>query len=84
VGIKKLIKSLQKQLSKGEKKGKAPLDRIDNLLLEMAKKERKLERQLSDEKDPTKRKHLKLEIKMARLQLKKGKKRRAELATKKR
>jgi hypothetical protein len=82
VGIRKLIKNLQKQLAKSEKKGKAPLDRIDDLLLEMAKKERKLEQQLSEEKNPTKRKHLKLEIKMARLQLKKGKKRRAELAAK--
>ena len=80
MGIKKLIKNLQKQLAKGEKKGNAPLDRIDDLLLHMAKKERKLEQQLAEEKNPTKRKHLKLEIKMARVQLKKGKKRRAELA----
>lgn len=83
MGIKKLIKNLQKQLSKGEKKGKAPLDRIDDLLLDMAKKERNLEQKLSEEKNPTKRKHLKLELKTARVQLKKGKKRRAELAAKK-
>ena len=83
MGIKKLIKNLQKQLEKSEKRGKAPLDRIDDLLLEMAKKERKLEQHLSEEKNATKRKHLKLELKMARVQLKKGKKRRAELASKK-
>ena len=83
MGIKKLIKNLQKQLAKGEKKGNAPLDRIDDLLLEIAKKERKLEQQFSEEKNPAERKQLKLEIKMARLQLKKGKKRRAELAEKK-
>lgn len=82
MGIKKLIKDLQKQLSKSEQKDNAPLDHIDQLLLDLAKKERKLEKKLSEEKNSSKRKDLKLEIKIARLQLKKGKKRRTQLAKK--
>lgn len=82
MGIKKLVKHLQQQLAKGEKKGHVSCDRIDDLLLDLGKKEKKLEQKLSDEKNSAKRKHLKLELKIARLQLKKGKKRRAELASK--
>ena len=82
MGIEKLIKDLQKQLSKSEQKDNAPLDHIDQLLLDLAKKERKLEKKLSEEKNSRKRKDLKLEIKIARLQLKKGKKRRTQLAKK--
>ena len=80
MGIKKLIKDLQHQLSKGEKKGHVPLDRIDDLLAELKKKEKKLEHKLADEDSSSKRKHLKLELKIARLQLKKGKARRAQIA----
>lgn len=82
MGIKKLVNNLQEQLSQGDKKGRASLDRIDDLLLDLAKKERKLKEKLSEEKNSSKRKHLKLEIKIAHLQLKKGKKRRAELSRK--
>lgn len=82
MGISKLVKHLQQQLSKGDKKHGASLDRIDELLLDLAKKERKLKKKLSEEKNSSKRKELKLEMKIARLQLKKGKKRRAELAKK--
>ena len=82
MGINKLIKDLQNQLSKGEKKGKAPLDRIDDLLGELKQKEKKLERKLDKEKNSSERKHLKLELKIVRVQLKKGKVRRAELAKK--
>ena len=82
MGIKKLIKDLQKQLSKSEQKDNAHLDRIDQLLLDLAKKERKLKKKLAEEKNSSKRKHLKLEMKIFSLQLKKGQKRRAELAKK--
>lgn len=82
MGIKKLVKHLQEQLSKSDKKGRASLDSIDELLLDLAKKEKKLKEKLSKENNSSKRKHLKLEIKIARAELKKGKKRRAELAKK--
>ena len=82
MGIKKLVKHLQEQLAKGGKKGHISCDRIDDLLLELGKKEKKLEHKLSEEKNSAKRKHLKLELKIARLQLKKGKKRRAEISSK--
>ena len=82
MGINKLIKNLQDQLAKGEKKGKASLDRIDDLLGELKQKEKKLEHKLDKEKNSSERKHLKLELKIVRVQLKKGKARRAELAKK--
>ena len=44
MGINKLIKNLQNQLSKGEKKGHVSIDRIDDLLDELRKKEKKLEK----------------------------------------
>ena len=80
--IQKIIKNLQKQLAKPDKKASAALDHIDDLLLELAKKERRLKKDLAEEKNASKRKHLKLELKIAQVQLKKGKKRRAELAKK--
>ena len=83
MGINKLIKDLQKQLSKGEKKGKAPLDRIDSLLLELGLKEKKLKNKLAKEKNTGERKRLKLDLKVVQLQLKKGKKKRSEMAKKK-
>ena len=82
MGINKLIKNLQNQLSKGEKKGKASLDRIDDLLGELKQKEKKLERKLDKEKSSSKRKRLKLELKIVQVQLKKGKARRRDLAKK--
>ena len=82
MGIKKLIKDLQKQLTKGEKKSNAPLERIDELLLELGLKEKKLQKKLDKEKSSSERKRLKLDLKVVKLQLKKGKKRRAELAKK--
>ena len=82
MGLNKLIKDLQNQLSKGGKKGKASLDRIDDLLGELKQKEKKLERKLDKEKNSSERKRLKLELKIVHVQLKKGKARRAELAKK--
>ena len=73
MGINKLIKNLQNQLTKGEKKGKASLDRIDDLLGELKQKEKKLERKLDKENNSSERKQLKLELKIVRVQLKKGK-----------
>lgn len=83
MGINKLIKHLQKQLSKGEKKKKAPLENIDELLLELGLKEKKLQQKLAKEKDSGERSHIKLKLKIVQLELKKGKKRRSELANKK-
>ena len=82
MGINKLIKNLQNQLSKGEKKGHVSIDRIDDLLDELRKKEKKLEKKLGREKNSSKRKRLKLELKIVRLQLKKGRARRAQLVKK--
>lgn len=82
MGINKLVKDLRKQLSKGDKKGKAPLDSIDSLLLELGLKEKKLKQKLDKEKSSAERKRLKLKLKIAQVELNKGKKRRADLAKK--
>ena len=82
MGINKLIKNLKSQLSKGEKKGKASLDQIDDLLCELKQKEKKLARKKDKENITYKRKNLKLDLKIVQVQLKKGKARRAELAKK--
>ena len=83
MGIDKLIKDLQKQLSKGEKKGKDEhLDSIDQLLLELGLKEKKLEKKLDKAKGSGERKRIKLDLKVVKAQMKKGKKRRTELAQK--
>ena len=82
MGINKLIKNLQNQLSKGETKGKASLDRIDDLLGDLKQKEKKLKHKLDGEQNSSKRKRLKLELKIVHVQLKKGKARRAQLAKK--
>lgn len=82
MGIQKLVKKLKAHLAKGKKKDKVSCERIDELLVALAKKEKKLEQKLAKEKDPADRKHLKIELKVARLQLKKGKERRRELEKK--
>ena len=80
--IEKLVKKLQERLSKGENKKEVSCGRIDKLLSALSKKEKKLEQNLAKEKSSAKRKHLKLDLKVVRLQLKKGRARRTELEAK--
>jgi len=82
MGLKKLIKNLQDNLSEGERKNNVACDRIDALLGKLEKKEHQLRRKIAKEKNATKRKHLKLQLKIASVQYKKGKTRRAELEKK--
>ncbi len=82
MGLKKLIKNLQHHLAKGEHKDSVSCDQIDELLGRLEKKENKLQRKLAKEKDSAKRKHLKLQIKIASVQRKKGLARRRELEEK--
>ena len=82
MGLKKLIKNLQNNLNEGKRKNNLSCDRIDALLGKLEKKENQLRRKIAKEKNATKRKHLKLQLKIASVQYKKGKARRAELEKK--
>lgn len=80
--FEKLLEHLNHYLKQGEKKKKAQCDRIDELLKKLEEKKKKLEKKLKEENNSTKKKRLNTEIKVITLQLKKGRKRRDELASK--
>ncbi|MBT3203969.1 MAG: hypothetical protein HOM14_14070 [Gammaproteobacteria bacterium] len=83
MGLDKLIKKLKQNLNKGTKsKNEIRCEQIDSLLEKLKKKERELKNLLADENDKSERKHLKLELKIASVERKKGLKRRAELKKK--
>ncbi len=81
MGLKKLLKNLNQYLDKGKKKKKNQVtcERIDKLLEQLKAKEKKLKKQLEKEKNTSKRKRIKTELKVISLQIKKGNKRRDEL-----
>jgi hypothetical protein len=72
MGVKKLLKKLEKQLLAGERKGYVEHDQIDGLLESIRTKKKKLQKKLCKEKDPGKRNVLKTELKIVALQLKRG------------
>jgi len=82
VPIDEVLKRLSNYLDKGERKKKVHCEQIDTLLDKLKDKENSLEKKLSHEKDPDKRKRLKIELKVVTAQRKKGKKRRKELNAK--
>ena len=83
MGINKILRKLEKNLDKGgKKKAQVHCERIDDLLDKLKKKETKLKKALASEKNKHKRKELTLELKIVSLELKKGTKRRKELAEK--
>jgi Skp family chaperone for outer membrane proteins len=82
VPIDDVLKRLNNYLNKGERKKKAHCERIDTLLNKLKEKEDSLEKKLLDEKDPDKRKRIKIELKVVTAQRKKGQKRRKELNAK--
>jgi len=83
MGIKKLFKNLNEYLDKGnKKKSRITCDRIDHLLEQLKEKEKKLKKRLDKEKNTSKRKRIKTELKVLALQVKKGVKRRDELYAK--
>ncbi|MES9904583.1 MAG: hypothetical protein ABW168_18135 [Sedimenticola sp.] len=82
MGIEKLLQNLNEYLDQGEKKNRVKCDRIDDLLVQLKKKKGSLKRKLEKEKSASKQKRLKTDLKIIELQLKKGAKRRDELAKK--
>lgn len=83
MGIEKLLGKLEKHLDKGESGDEAVrCERIDDLLDKLGKKKQKLGKKLEKESDKRKRKQLSMELRIVSLELKKGRKRRKELASK--
>ncbi len=80
--IDDIIKRLSNYLNEGERKKKAHCERIDTLLNKLKEKGQYLEKKLSNEKDPDKKKRLKIELKIVTTQRKKGQNRRKELKAK--
>ena len=73
MGFKKFIKSVQEIYSSESERTVASRDRIEELLGELEKKEKKLNHKLSEENDSKKRKDLKLKLKIISTQRNKGK-----------
>ena len=73
MGISKLINRLQKSISNAGANNGTARERIDCLLDKLEKKEKKLKQKLENEKNPKKRKELKLQLKIVSTQRKKGK-----------
>ncbi|MES9854575.1 MAG: hypothetical protein ABW170_22390 [Candidatus Thiodiazotropha sp. L084R] len=80
--VKSLLQNLKKMLEKAELSDKVKCDRIDELLIQLEKKEKRLQGKLAKEKNSSKYKRLKIELRIVKAQLKKGKKRRQELSKK--
>lgn len=80
--IESLLQNLKKKLKKAELSDKVKCDRIDELLIQLEKKQKRLQGKLENEKNSSKYKRLKTELKVVQAQLKKGKKRRQELGKK--
>lgn len=72
MGFNKLVKQIQKALSNNNYHKDASRERIDTLLGKLEKKEKKLKQKLDKEKNPKKRKELKLQLKIVSTQRKKG------------
>jgi hypothetical protein len=72
MGLKKLIKSVQKILNSEAEREQVTPERIDELLGELEHKEKKLHHKLSEEKHSKKRKDLKLQLKIISTQRKKA------------
>ncbi|MCB1858450.1 MAG: hypothetical protein KDI63_09270 [Gammaproteobacteria bacterium] len=82
MGLKKLIGNLRDYLDEGEREAFARCDRIDTLLNKLAEKQEKLEKKLENESNASKRKKLKMDLKVIAVQRKKGIVRRQELEDK--
>jgi tRNA A37 N6-isopentenylltransferase MiaA len=82
MNINELLENLKKRLEKAELSDTAKCDRIDELLVQLKKKEQRLKNKLEEEKNSKKYKRLKTDLKIVQAQLKKGIKRRNELSKK--
>ncbi len=82
MGIHKLLKKLNKNLNKVEKDDLAHCEQVNDLLRKIHKRKDDLEKLLKKERNVSKKKKLKIGLKIVELQLKKGESRRRELMQK--
>lgn len=78
MGLEKLIKQLGHMLDEPGKNKKADCESIEDLLDKLKKKKNKLEKEIKKEDRASKRKKLKLELKITSAELKKGQKLRSK------
>lgn len=74
MGLKKILKQLTNLLEEGKSPDGERCDAIQELLKKLEKKQSKLEKEIGKENKASKRKSLKLDLKITKAQLKKGRK----------
>lgn len=79
MGLEKIIKQLQEHLDRGAKKKTVRCDAVDELLDKLEGKRKKLEKKLETTSSGSKRKSLKLELKIVNAEIKRGKQRRDDI-----
>lgn len=79
MNLSKMRDGLQQYLHSAFHRHHGPLAELEQLIVALEKKDTNLQEQLTTEKDPLKRRHLKIELKVTRLQREKGLARRQEL-----
>lgn len=72
MGLQKLLKKLGHLLGDSDETEKPDCDGLQKLLHKLKKKRNKLEKQLKEETSSSKRKSLKLDLKITKAELKKG------------
>ncbi len=82
MGINKIVEKLKTYLDEGERKKRADCDQIVVLLEKLEEKEKKLKKKLDNENNTAKQKKLKTELKIVKVQLRKGVERAKELQAK--
>ena len=81
MNLAKTLGGVQDYLLNAWHKDHSRLAKLDQLLDALEKKAADLEKRLDREKDPLRRRHLKIELKVARMQRTKGIRRRREMAS---
>ncbi len=79
MNLAKTLGGVQDYLLNGWHKGHSRLAELDRLIDALEKKEADLEKRLDQETAPLRRRHLKIELKVARMQRMKGVRRRREM-----
>ncbi len=72
--LQKLLKKLGQLLDYSERSGQPDCESVEELLEKLKKKRDKLEKKIDDETSSSKRKSLKLDLKITKAELKKGRK----------
>lgn len=79
MGLEKIIRQLKEHFNRGEQNKTIRCDVIDELLNKLEEKRKKLEKKLEKESSGSKRKQLKLELKIVNAEIDRGVARRRQL-----